>query len=174
MNRTQLENNYFDWLYSMVMDSKYAPKVPMHRLLQQLHAIEFSYMSAMDYNRAVDGTELRYNFNPALSNFDNSPCSVLEMLVALSERCEGIAGDPDKGDRTVYWFWMMINNMELLSMTDRKYNSGYVEKRVMIMMNRTYDPDGSNGGLFHVYSTAYDLRKVDLWYQMCWYLDTIM
>lgn len=174
MNRTQLENKYFEWLCNKVMNSKYAPRVSMRKLLQQLHMMEFSYMSAMDYNRAIDGTELRYYFDPEFSNMDISPCSVLEMLIALSEKCECIAGDPNEGDRTAHWFWMMIDNMELLSMTDRKYNSQYVEKRVMVMMNRTYDPNGSNGGLFHVYSTAYDLRKVDLWYQMCWYLDTIM
>ncbi len=158
----------------MVCHSEYSPAPSMHHLLKQLHAMEFSYINSMDYNRAVDGLELRYNFSPELSNCDRSPCSVLEMLIALSEKCEGIAGDPDKGDRTAYWFWMMIENMELLSVTDRNYDSLYVEERISIMMNRAYEPDGSGGGLFYIPTTAYDLRKVELWYQMCWYVDTII
>ena len=174
MNRTQLENRYFEWLYESIWNSKYAPHQSMRRLFEQLHAMEFSYTNSMDYNRAMDGVELRYNFDPELSKIDTSSCSVLEMLIALAEKCEGIAGDPDKGDQTMYWFWMMIENMGLMSVTDHNYDSLYVEGCAARMMNRTYNPDGSNGGLFHIPTTAYDLRKVEIWYQMCWYLDSIL
>ena len=40
-------------------------------------------------------------------------------------------------------------------------------------MNRTYSPDG-DGGLFTVRNCDRDLRNVEIWIQMCWYLDTIV
>ena len=37
---------------------------------------------------------------------------------------------------------------------------------------REYSPDG-RGGLFVVRNTSEDLRDVDIWSQLCWYLDNI-
>jgi len=55
-------------------------------------------MLPMDGNRAEDGIDLRYRFgyekeyegSTIASYLDNSPCSVLEMLIALAFRAKNI------------------------------------------------------------------------------------
>ena len=105
---------------------------------------------------------------------DVKECSVLEMMIALSLRCEEqIIDDPDVGDRTRKLFWSMINNLGLNRMDDESYDSFEVEDRLDIFMNREYKPDGT-GGLFKLRKTRHDLRNVEIWYQMMWYLSENM
>lgn len=145
----------------------------------QLHATEFVYSIAMDENRAFDGIGLRRRFALSqdcedMTDYLDGPCSVLEMMIALSVRCEeNIMDDPQIGDRTGQWFWGMIVNLGLGSMTDGKYDKRYVEDVLERFLNRDYDPDG-RGGLFTVRNTRRDLRDVEIWYQMCWYLDNFL
>ena len=77
-------------------------------------------MIPMDGNRAEDGIDLRYRFGHeqhysdamVASFLDDRPCSVLEMMIALSIRCEEhIMDDPDVGNRTGQWFWSMIASL---------------------------------------------------------------
>ena len=81
----------------------------------------------MDADRAEDGINLRYRFGyengyesaMIASYLDDRPCSVLEMMVALSMKMEEqIMDDPDIGDRTSVWFWKMIDNLGLGTMHD--------------------------------------------------------
>lgn len=81
--------------------------------------------------------------------------------------------DPDVGDRTGQWFWGMIKNLGLGSMTDARFDEEYVESVIERFLNREYEPDG-RGGLFRIRNCTEDLRNVEIWYQMCWYLDTIV
>ena len=39
-------------------------------------------------------------------------------------------------------------------------------------LRREYEPDG-RGGLFTIKSGRHDMRKIEIWYQMMWYLDEI-
>jgi hypothetical protein len=96
------------------------------------------------------------------------------MMVALAIECEvTIMDDPNIGDRTGQWFWGMIVNLGLGSMTDYKFDDIYVEGVVRRFLDREYEPNGK-GGLFTVKNCRYDLRTVEIWNQMCWYLGTIM
>ena len=105
---------------------------------------------------------------------DNQPCSVLEMMIALAIRCEEhIMDDPDVGNRTGQWFWNMIMNLGLGSMTDDQFDKRYAEQVIERFLNREYEQDGE-GGLFTVKHCKHDLRTVEIWYQMCWYLDEIV
>ena len=70
-------------------------------------------------------------------------------------------------------FWSMINNLGLNRMDDESYDSFEVEDRLDIFMNREYKPDGT-GGLFKLRKTRHDLRNVEIWYQMMWYLSENM
>lgn len=100
-------------------------------------------------------------------------CSVLEMMVALAIRCEeSIMDDPNMGDRTGQWFWGMVVNLGLGSMTDAFYDEQVVDDILARFLNRKYEPDGK-GGLFTVRHCEQDLRKVEIWHQLCWYLDSI-
>ena len=143
-----------------------------------LHRTEFRYTIPRDENRAMDGLELRRRFahdrnSNYISRCLTGPCSVLEMMVALAIRCEEhIMGDPDFGDRTGNWFWGMIENLELIFMTDARFDRRYAEKRIDIFLDRTYEADGT-GGLFTAKHCCEDMRTLEIWYQMCWYLDDI-
>lgn len=178
MTERQLNRLYFDWMYQLVASEK---PLPYRKLLHCLHDTEFTFTLPMDENRAEDGIDLRYRFGRETgrhdamiaSYLDIHPCSVLEMLIALSIRCEEhIMDDPDIGNRTGQWFWGMIRNMKLTGMSDSNFNGDYTDQRIMIFLNRTYCRNGE-GGLFTVQHRNCDMRSVEIWYQMCWYLDEI-
>ena len=179
MTQSTIINAYFEWMCSLVCGKRFAHDISFRKLLRHLHDTEFIYIISRDANRAGDGMDLRYRF--AYENQDlldaerylSGPCSVLEMMVALAIRCEEtIMDDPGVGNRTSQWFWNMITNLGLGAMDNDRYDGKYVADILNRFMNREYDYDG-RGGLFTIRRCAYDLREVEIWYQMCWYLDSI-
>lgn len=80
--------------------------------------------------------------------------------------------DPRKGDRTQQWFWGMVNSLGLGSMRDDIFDRGFVDYTINRFLNRDYEPNGK-GGLFTIRNCDRDLRTVEIWYQLNWYLDTI-
>ena len=94
------------------------------------------------------------------------------MMLALSIRCEEIMDDPNMGDRTTQWFWSMITTLGLGSMTDDLFDKKYVKDVIKRFLDRKYEPDGT-GGLFKVRNCSDDLRSIEIWVQMLWYLDNI-
>lgn len=182
MTRKELKDAYFNWMYQLVLDEKHSGRLSHRKLLRKLHQMEFTYRIPMDGNRAEDGVDLRYRFgyenghksSEIACYLDDKDSSVLEMIVALSIRCEEhIMDDPDIGNRTSQWFWNMIVNLGLGSMNDAKFDEGYVEEIVRKFLEREYKRNGE-GGLFTVKHCRRDLRSVEIWYQMCWYLDENM
>ena len=128
----------------------------------------------MDENRLVDGLNLRFRFADENAYYIDGECSILEMMVALSLRCEEhIMADDEIGDRTGRWFWEMIDNLGFESMYDGNFDKVYADKIIFRFLNREYEPNG-DGSLFTINNRNVDLRKVEIWYQMCWYLDTII
>lgn len=171
----KIQERYFDWMYGRVMGPKYSYR----KLLHRLNETPFTYILPMDENRKEDGFSLRYRFGHEMhiddaviaNQLDVTDCSVLEMMVALAIHCEeDIMDDPDYGDRTGQWFREMIGNLGLSGMDDRRYNEQYVDAHMDIFLNRRYEPDG-RGGLFHLRHASEDLRNVQIWYQMNWYLN---
>lgn len=182
MTRDELINEYFEWMYQLVSEDMHRKKLSYRRLLQHLHTIEFVYILPLDANREADGIDLRYRFgyengysDPMISSYlDDRPCSVFEMMVALSLRCEeNIMNDPEIGDRLGHWFWSMIHSLGLESMTDSRFDRRYVDRKIDIFLNRKYERNG-RGGLVTIENCKVDLRSVDIWYQMNWYLTSIM
>jgi hypothetical protein len=135
-----------------------------------------------DQNRAEGGIDLRYRFAISQGYEDDieeilyildGPCSILEMMVALAIRCEeDIMDDPCMGDRTAQWFWGMIVSLGLGPMMDHNFDVLLVDEVIHRFLNREYEPDGT-GGLFTIRNCEEDLRDVEIWIQMCWYLNTI-
>lgn len=78
--------------------------------------------------------------------------------------------NPLYGDRKSQWFWSMINTLNLSGMTDDRFDEFFVKDRVNIFLARKYEPDGQ-GGLFKIRNCRRDLRDVEIWTQLCWYLD---
>lgn len=182
MTRDELNNAYFEWMYQLVCSERCSKNLSYRKLLCYLHKTEFTYTIPMDGNRADDGIDLRYRFGyenayegPMIAtHLDDRSCSILEMLIALAIRCEEhIMSDPDIGNRTGQWFWDMISNLNLGSMSDVKFDQDYVDEVIYKFLNREYGRNGE-GGLFTVENCRYDLRSIDIWYQMCWYLDEIV
>lgn len=174
----RIENEYFEWLYNLICGERFAEQISFRKLLIHLHSIEFTYSIPKDSNRAEDGKDLRWRFaiysgDRDLANYLDGPCSVLEMMIGLSIRCEeNIMDDPNIGDRTGQWFWGMISNLGLGSMFDNRFDKQLVDKAVTIFLNREYEPNGK-GGLFTIRNCDSDLRTVEIWHQLCWYLDSI-
>lgn len=182
MTRDELNHEYFEWMLQLVYSERYSKRRSYRRLLTHLYEKEFVYILYMDENRYADGIDLRYRFAYELNYprsiitryFGNCPCSVLEMMIALSLRCEEhIMDDPDIGNRTDQWFWGMIENLGLASMTDSAFDEEYTDDIISRLLNRDYEPDGE-GGLFTVKDCPKDLRTVDIWYQLMWYLNSII
>jgi hypothetical protein len=66
----------------------------------------------------------------------------------------------------------MIINMGLGSMTDDAFDEIEVRDIIERFMAREYEPDG-RGGLFRIRGCEIDLREVDIWCQLSWYLGSI-
>ena len=180
MTRDELSDQYFDWMYQLVVDDRYSNK-SYRKLFARLYDTEFTYTIPMDGNRAEDGINLRYRFGceqlysdvMVASCLDDRPCSILEMMIGLSIRCEEhIMDDPDVGDRTGQWFWSMLVSLGLGGMEDRKFDRYLVDATLERFLDRGYERNGE-GGLFTV-NNGRDMRRTEIWYQMNYYLSEMM
>lgn len=183
MTSAQANQEYFDWMLRKVCESKEQAD-SYHLLLNTLYEKDFvwSFSQPMDENRQVDGEELRYTFgremdypDPMIASLlDVRPCSMLEMMVALAIKCEErFAFDPDVGNRTSVWFWEMIDSLGLSKMTDDQFDFSYTDRCITNFLNHSYKPNGE-GSLFTVKRPVKDMRNVDIWYQMCYYLNEVL
>lgn len=179
MTRDELINEYFEWMYQLVCNDRYYKRLSYRKLLYFLHDTDFAYTIPMDGNRESDGIGLRYSFGRqcghedslVAAHLDDRPCSVLEMMIALSIRCESqIMDDPAAGDRTGEWFWNMVVSLGLGKMSDDHFDRNAVTHIINKFLNRDYKRNGE-GGLFTVEHCEQDMRTAEIWYQMCWYLD---
>lgn len=167
------DKRYFEWLCDIVCRDMFPSSISYKLLLSDLSHREFTTIIRNDINRAEDGLDLRLRYLAATGEriSRSIPCSVLEMMIALAIRCEeSIMDDPAYGDRTKQWFWGMIRNLGLYGMTDNCFNTYYTSVVIDRFLNREYKPNGE-GGLFKINNCKYDLRDVEIWYQLCWYLD---
>ena len=173
VTRDELDREYFDWIYSMLFgnDASYT------ELLDELHQMTFRYTIPMDGNREADGINLRYRFGyergyedyVIAQYLDVTPCSVLEMMTALAIRCEEIMERADNEDLTGKWFCNMLDSLGLIGMKNTRIDISAVRKIASRFLDRGYSPNGK-GGLFTV-SRKCDMRTVELWYQMQYWLD---
>lgn len=175
--KTPLIHAYYSWLCNLI--DVIQPSRSYQLLTKNLHVKPFYWTVPNDDNRMVDGKELRERFCNEHENaiftdeFFNDECSMLELLIALAYRCEGIMVDQCGNMKMCKWYWTMITNVGLSKYTDEVYYDIDGELNVDSVLNRiidrTYQRNG-HGGLFPVNHTKADQRKVELWYQMSTYL----
>lgn len=174
----QVKNRYFEWLYNYACKGRINDKLSFRKLFMELHNTQFDFYIRNDMYRAMDGVNLRYRFAAIIGDneaFDilDYPCSVLEMILALAIRTEEtIMDDPRYGDRTQQWFWQMMSNIGISRMSDDIYDKHFVDEKIYNFLERRYDKDGK-GGLFYIPGVNQDLRDIEIWTQLCWYLDKL-
>lgn len=175
----ELSSRYYDWLRDTVCGEWSPREVSFHRLMMYLFNADYIPACEMDDSREKDGINLRYRFADEISvpyaeidkRFDRVPCSMLEMMVALSIRIEEhIMEDISAGNRVGQWFWNMIVSLGLGSMDDKRFDEHRAEYIIDRFMRRDYQPNGQ-GGLFTVMNTTEDMRSIDIWYQLMQYLN---
>ncbi len=182
MTKTEIKNDYLEWIYKIIYNERYFKNRSYKKLFSHLYNTIYIYTILMDENRADDGIDLRYRFgyennieqSVIASYLDDRPCSVLEMIVALAARCEEhIMDNPEIGNRTGKWFWGMIANLKLEFMDDNNYNEQYTDNVISNFLNHKYCPNGE-GGLFTVENSECDLRNIEIWHQLCLYLNNVV
>lgn len=172
----RVKDDYFNWLYDNVCKGRTYENISYIKIFTLLHDIEFTFSIRNDSNRARDGIDLRYRYalfvdDERVLEILDGPCSVLEMMVALAIRCEeSIMGDTRYGDRTGQWFWEMMYSLGIGNMIDEKFDEELAAEIIFRFMDRDYEPDGK-GGLFYINGCKDDLRDVEIWSQLCWYLE---
>lgn len=165
----QADSRYLTWLYSQVEIDTGSSH---WRLMDVMYRTPFEDILRHDSNRAADGVALRDRFMDESKYYRTSeewrhmPCSMLEMLVSLSERM-AFQLNGDLSD----CFWDILGNVELSSFDDDgSFDAEVVLDILERINNRSYESDGY-GGLFPLRSPAKDQRDVELLYQMYAYIQ---
>ena len=184
----QIRNDYKNWLIGLTNSWCSAINGEnYYSLMEYLYSCPFTSSYANDCNRVQDGVDLRFQFIDSLNSspeylkytyhdvykYLTHDCNMLEMMAALAQKCEDhIMGDPEIGDRSGEWFWGMLKNTHLDSMSDEFFDISEVETIVSNIIHHNYAPNGE-GGLFSVRNPDIDMRQAELWYQMNWYLGEL-
>lgn len=180
----ELTSRYYDWLCHFIIKGQFPPEMKYDKVIRYLYSRDFTYLIPNDENRYQDGLDLWYRFGMEVTENDidqarhiadmiDRRCSVLEMMIALAIRMEEeIMDNPAIGNRTCHWFWRMMSNLGLSGMTDDIYNEKEVKDIIDRFLNRDYAPDGT-GGLFRIRGIKEDMRDVEIWWQMNWFLNSI-
>ena len=164
--------DYFGWLCMIGMPDE-RKRSRYIFLLKLLMNTEFRWILPRDENRSEDGLELRSIFEDETGEgcYYDGPCSVLEMLIALSIRCDQeLMYDPEDENRADRWFWMMLENLDLTKFVDKSFD----EKAVLWILSQWMDRNYSQSGcfcLFPIPKIATKFRRMELWNQLNWYLN---
>ena len=176
----QLPRQYFEWMVSILIPDV-NKRVVYSNLLDTLNSLEFIPSMDMDYNRFNDGVELRFRFGDengfgkaSISCYlDTHPCSMLEMMCALSLRIEEtIMSDPEIGDRTWIWFDEMLNSLGFINQTNYNFDYNLILSNINAFNRRQYESNG-RGGLFTIDDPTVDVRDLEIWYQMNLYIKQV-
>lgn len=159
---SKISQGYFNWLSEMVDGMR------NRELLLYLHRMNFYSTFPHDDNRAADGERLRSEFefskNADVDELIGQPCSILEMLIALSIRLSDLMYVLDEEVDIPKWFWLLIDN---LGLTDNYQRNDVILRR---FLERRYSPNGK-GGLFPLRNPRSDQTEVEIWYQMQEYVQ---
>ena len=169
----ELKEDYFNKLKEAVGCRFY------DNLLRGLYNREFYSPLELDNNRAAWGIWYRRRYMNDDEAASLGPCSVLEMMIALAEQIDTHA-DMTPDARIKRYFWMMVENLGMLGMTDMTWGSNTAAEfnnKIDILLDRKYGDDGV-GSLFPLQSYSINstllqfrnrtsMRDRDIWAQRC-------
>ena len=159
---------YFNWLCAKVRRN---PFPLYYDLLKIMFDAEFVWVIPRDENRAEDGKDLRREFVRTTGlepghEVERLGCSVLEMIIAFSERAWFQTDVPAQE-----WFWKIVQNLELDEHRQvQKEAIPEIESVLYNLVWRQYSYNG-HGGMFPMRWPKRDQRTVEIWYQFCDYVD---
>ena len=182
---TSLNADYFSFLRDMVEDKKHKNFMI---LLSLLHKKHFYSLVKYDENRVDDAKKLREKFVDQLT-FRNSSdigvdwllqggaASFLEICIVLAEKMTRLRYDAEDDDHNTMdirpAFWEILGNLGLTEYTNGSFKSAgiqnMIDEKVDVCLSRTYAKNGV-GGLFPMKKPPSDMRKVELAYQIQYYL----
>lgn len=169
-----LDDLYFQYLYDSVGLPKRGRNRTYWKLFRQMYSSEFVWKLMKDSSRDEEGKELRWEFIKAAglprveANWLYRPCSVLEMLIAVSRRLSTLTSENASA-----WFVQLLYNTHLNDFDDDHFdgNISIIADKLETLVWRTYSPNGE-GGLFPLRHPAEDQRNVEIWYQMnAWLIE---
>lgn len=171
--------SYFDWLLMMCENSYEPGGAGTHKLLlRKLYDLEFYATLDRDNDRISHGLDLRnkydnYRMYPWEDKERYKPCSVLEVMISMCDYLEThIMSNELYGNRFGKWFWTMVENAGLSFLDDKSYTfdaDDYITMVINRICDRRYEANG-DGSFFPLREPRKDMRDVDLWYQMQWYI----
>ena len=153
------ESGYYIWLFELVGNNPNYSKLIYH-----LDTIPYRWIFTLDANRSAGGLNLRsrYSYEASVEEEDvrSGPCTVLEMLVGISEHMVDQIGNDIST-----WFWVLMNNLKLSQFTDSEYDARRVETIINNWLNHNYQSNGE-GSLFPLKNYHGDCRNMEIWVQM--------
>lgn len=176
MMKDKIEKQYYNWLIARC----YKPKI-YSELYRHMYHTKFDYILDLDGNRVSDGEQLRYKFGKVagIDDFtiqrylDYKACSVLEMIVALALRLEiTYMYDSNSDEHSDYWIRDMLISLGLEYATNTRYNYEQIDDILYRFMDRDFEYNGA-GGLATVNDPPQDMRNVEIWCQMMWYIGDL-
>jgi hypothetical protein len=179
MIHNDIEALYFTWLSTLAFPNEEFQK-SYSNLLTQLYETPYKWdrTQPLDENRYVDGLNLRETFayktklpEDIVYSSIEGPCSMLEMLCALGVRIDNdiMANTATGYDHGYYWIQEMMRNLGVLRYENSYWNSGAVATIISDFHAKNYSADGL-GGLFYIPNSQRDLRTMNIWDQMCYYI----
>lgn len=139
-------------------------------LMKTLFQIDFYSDLPLDHN-LIDKT---IDFRWEIGYVGTDKVSVFEALVMLAMDIErNVMHRTEAGNRTSWWFWAMMRHLGFADFDDEYFDDICAEAvydKIDIMLERQYNPDGSDGGLFSLDNPRGDMRNIPFWTQACWWL----
>lgn len=166
-----IDERYLLWLCSLIVhDGRDCRILRNKKMIQSLFYESFHHFVPNDDNRASEGQGLRDKFmddeeRQMIRQSYFRPCSVLEMLIALSERMAFELFNPmEESDPDVpNCFWEIINNLKL---KPNQSNAAIIHR-----LNKREYMESGLGGMFPLEDHREDQRAVEIWYQMMAYIN---
>ncbi len=169
-----MKNEYKQYLFAKI--GSFMPKYS--QLIEWLFTRPFYYILPRDANLYEDGISLRYHFGVSRRidqasisyEIDISPCSMLEMMVALCEKLDNITHTEDFGVED--WFKIMLESTEYNGLSNGYFNEVAAEAITQRFEHRQFDGQNGLGSLFWT-EKGYDedVTNIDIWRQAMRYCE---